>query len=292
MVLADDVTVYPGHGEGSACGKAMSSDTVDTLGNQKRTNYALRADMTREEFIAEVTDGLLPPPQYFPGNVAMNKFGYDSFDNVLSRGLTALEPADFATKHSELDAFVLDARKPQVFTQGFIPGAVSIGIDGDFAPWVGILLNDIKRPVLLVTDEGREEEAVTRLARIGYDNVQGHLKVGFDAWKAAGLPVDHIETIQAEDFVKQHENIAVLDVRRHREFDAGHVADAVNVPLDFIYAKLDEVPSEPFYIHCKSGYRSVAAASVLRSKGYKRMVNIDGGFDGMVKAGLNVAVPA
>jgi glyoxylase-like metal-dependent hydrolase (beta-lactamase superfamily II)/rhodanese-related sulfurtransferase len=292
MPLADDITVYPGHGEGSACGKAMSSDTVDTLGNQKATNYALRADMTRDEFIHEVTDGLLPPPQYFPSNAVMNKMGYESFDTVLERGLTALTPADLASRLAEHESFILDTRKPEVFVKGFIPGSINIGIDGDFAPWVGILLNDIKKPVFIVADENRCEEAVTRLARVGYDNVQGCLKGGFDAWKAAGHAVDTIATISAEDFVKQRENIAVVDVRRFGEFDKGHVENAVNVPLDFIYSQFDKLPKTPLYIHCKGGYRSVAAASVLRAQGVTDIINVEGGFDAMVKAGLPVAVPA
>lgn len=291
MVLGDDVIVYPGHGEGSACGKAMSSDTVDTLGNQKRTNYALRADMTREEFINEVTEGLTPPPQYFPSNVAMNKHGYEQFADVLNRGLTPHGPAEFGALREALNAVVLDTRKPQEFTQGFIPGSVSIGIDGDFAPWVGILLTDIKKPILLIAQAGREEEAVTRLARIGYDNVQGFLKGSFDAWKEAGLPVDSVDTISAEDFVNNRESMTVLDVRRYGEFNAGHLENAVNVPLDFIHTKGDQLPDEPLYIHCKSGYRSVAAASVLRSRGYRQIINIDGGYDGMVKAGLKAALP-
>ncbi len=292
MPLADDLTVYPGHGEGSACGKAMSSDTVDTLGNQKATNYALRADMTREEFIHEVTDGLLPPPQYFPSNAVMNKMGYESFEAVLERGLTALTPSELANRFNAQESFILDTRKPEVFVKGFIPGSINIGIDGDFAPWVGILLNDIKKPVFIVADENRCEEAVTRLARVGYDNVQGCLKGGFDAWKAAGQPVDTIATISAADFAKQRENVAVLDVRRVGEYDKGHVENAVNVPLDFIYSQFDKVPQAPLYIHCKGGYRSVAAASVLRMKGVKNIINVEGGFDAMVKAGLPVAVPA
>lgn len=292
MPLADDITVYPGHGEGSACGKAMSSDTVDTLGNQKATNYALRADMTRDEFIHEVTDGLLPPPQYFPSNAVMNKMGYESFDAVLERGLTKLTPAELAARAAAEESFILDTRKPEVFVKGFIPGAINIGVDGDFAPWVGILLNDIKKPVFIVADENRCEEVVTRLARVGYDNVQGCLAGGFDAWKAAGQPVDTIATISAEDFVNQRENIAVLDVRRYGEFDKGHVENAVNVPLDFIYSEFAKVPQTPMYIHCKGGYRSVAAASVLRAKGVKNIINVEGGFDAMVKAGLPVAVPA
>lgn len=292
MVLGDEVVVYPGHGEGSACGKQMSSDTVDTLGNQKNTNYALRADMTRDEFIKEVTDGLLPPPQYFPSNAVMNKSGYASFDEVFKQGMTELSASEFASIMQDLDAVVIDTRKPEAFAQGFIPGAISIGLDGDFAPWVGILVTDIRQPIVLVTDEGAEEEAVTRLARIGYDNVRGFLKGGMDAWRNEDMTVDTIQTIEAEEFVKHPDSMRVLDVRRYGEFDAGHVENAKNIPLDFIYSKMDDMPEEPFYIHCKGGYRSIAAASVLKSKGFENIVNINGGFDKMVEAGLNVVVPA
>jgi glyoxylase-like metal-dependent hydrolase (beta-lactamase superfamily II)/rhodanese-related sulfurtransferase len=289
MVLADDVTVYPGHGEGSACGKAMSSETVDTLGNQKATNYALRANMSREEFVHEVTDGLMPPPQYFPSNAVMNKQGYESFDKVLTRGMEAHGASKFAALMQDLDAMVLDTRKSELFAKGFVPGSVSIGLDGDFAPWVGILVTDIRYPILLITEEGREEEAVTRLARIGYDNVRGFLKGGVEAWKAANYNVDQIDTISAEAFVASHKNHAVVDVRRMAEFEAGHVEDAVNLPLDFIYSNLEKYPNKPFYIHCKGGYRSIAAASILKTKGHNHIVNINGGFDAMVAAGLPVA---
>lgn len=292
MVLGDEVVVYPGHGEGSACGKQMSSDTVDTLGNQKNTNYALRADMTRDEFIHEVTDGLLPPPQYFPSNAVMNKSGYASFDDVFKQGMSELSASEFASIMQDLDAVVIDTRKPEAFAQGFIPGAISIGLDGDFAPWVGILVTDIRQPIVLVTDEGTEEEAVTRLARIGYDNVRGFLKGGMDAWRNEDMTVDTIQTIEADEFVKHPDSMRVLDVRRYGEFDAGHVENAKNIPLDFIYSKMDDMPEEPFYIHCKGGYRSIAAASVLKSKGFENIVNINGGFDKMVEAGLIVVVPA
>lgn len=288
MVLADDVIVYPGHGQGSACGKSMSSETVDTLGNQKATNYALRASMTRDEFIREVTEGLLPPPQYFPSNVAMNKHGYEKFDKVLERGMQAHGATEFAAMMQDLDAVVIDTRKPETFSQGFIPGSVSIGLDGDFAPWVGILVTDIRMPILLVADEGRVEEAVTRLARIGYDNVQGFLDGGIHAWQSAGLTLDSIETIDAKAFVTSHKNYDIVDVRRSGEFEAGHVEDAVNLPLDFIYSNLEKFPNKPFYIHCKSGYRSVAAASVLKTKGYNHIVNINGGYEALVAAGLPV----
>ncbi len=292
MVLADDVTVYPGHGEGSACGKAMSSDTVDTLGNQKATNYALRADMTRDEFIKEVTDGLLPPPQYFPANVGMNKAGYESFDSVLKRGLTAHSASNFAAIMQDIDPVVIDTRSPESFAQGHIPGSVSIGIDGDFAPWVGILVTDIQSPILFVADEGFEEEVVTRLARIGYDNTQGFLKGGIDAWRNANMHVETIQTINAEEFLKHPDSMRVLDVRRYGEFEGGHIEKAVNIPLDFIYSNLDKMPKEPFYIHCKGGYRSISAASILKNRGYENIVNINGGYDALLDAGLKEVTPA
>lgn len=288
MVLGDEVIVYPGHGQGSACGKAMSSETVDTLGNQKNTNYALRADMTREEFIQEVTDGLLPPPQYFPSNAVMNKKGYESFDDVLKRGMEAHGAQEFAALMQDIDAMVIDTRTPEVFSKSFIPGSISIGLDGDFAPWVGILVTDIRYPILLVVDEGKEEEAVTRLARIGYDNVQGFLKGGIEAWEKAGYSIHSIETIEAADFVKGHKDYPVVDVRKYSEFEAGHVEDAVNVPLDFIYDKMENLPNEPFYLHCKGGYRSIAAASILKTKGYNHIININGGMDALTDAGQPV----
>lgn len=288
MVLGDEVIVYPGHGQGSACGKAMSSETVDTLGNQKNTNYALRADMTRDEFIKEVTDGLLPPPQYFPSNAVMNKKGYESFDTVLKRGMEAHGAQEFAALMQDIDAMVIDTRAPEVFSKSFIPGSISIGLDGDFAPWVGILVTDIRYPILLVVDEGKEEEAVTRLARIGYDNVQGFLKGGIEAWTMAGYSTHSIETIEAADFVKEHKDYPVVDVRKFSEFEAGHVEDAVNVPLDFIYDKMESLPNEPFYLHCKGGYRSIAAASILKTKGYNHIININGGMDALTDAGQPV----
>lgn len=284
MVLSDDLIVYPGHGQGSACGKAMSSDTVDTLGNQKATNYALRANMTRDEFIKEVTDGLLAPPSYFPKNAAMNKFGYESIKEIQERGTKALSVEEFAAGSAHDDAVILDARDANTFVKGFIPGAFSIGISGDFAPWVGIILTDIKAPIYLVVDENMVDEAVVRLARVGYDNVQGYLKGGVEAWKNSGKEVATIKSATPQAFINDAHKMPVVDVRRTSEFNVAHVDEARNIPLDFIYSRMQDFPKKPFYIHCQGGYRSVIAASVLAKNGVE-VVNIEGGYDGLVKAG-------
>ncbi len=281
MTLPDDVLVYPAHGAGSACGKNMSKETWDTLGNQKQFNYALRADMSKEEFVKEVTDGLLPPPGYFPLNVKMNKEGYDSIDEVLERGLQALEPDAFEAAANETGALVLDTRAPETFVHGFIPNAISIGVDGGFAPWVGALIPDIKQPLLIVADEGREEEVVTRLARVGYDYAFGFLKGGFDAWKNAGKEVDAIESISAAEFSKQSltEELEIVDVRKPSEYQSEHVKNALNLPLDYINDHLAEFKKDrTLYLHCAGGYRSVIAASILKARGWDNLVNIEGGF--------------
>ncbi len=282
MPLADDVIVYPAHGAGSACGKNMSKETSDTLGNQKKTNYALRADMTKEEFIKEVTDGLLPPPSYFPLNVKMNKEGYDNIESVLEQGLQALSPEAFEAAANETGALVLDTRKPEEFAKGFIPNAVNIGIDGNFAPWVGTLIPDIKQQILLVTDEGREEEVVTRLARVGYDYTIGYLNGSFAAWKAAGKEVDTITSISAEEFAKRFEQdnaIKVVDVRKPSEYQAEHVETAQLAPLDYLNEHLAELPQgQTMYLHCAGGYRSMIAASILKARGFDNVVNVEGGF--------------
>lgn len=281
MTLPDEVLVYPAHGAGSACGKNMSKETWDTLGNQKKFNYALRADMSKEEFIKEVTDGLLPPPGYFPLNVKMNKEGYDSIDEVLERGLQALDPDAFEAAANETGALVLDTRKPEVFVHGFVPNSISIGVDGNFAPWVGALIPDIKQPLLIITEPGREEEVVTRLARVGYDYAFGYLKGGFETWKAAGKEVDTIESISAKTFSSlfHNETIEVVDVRKPGEYQSEHVKGALNLPLDYINNHLAEFKKErTLYLHCAGGYRSVIAASILKARGWDKLVNIEGGF--------------
>ncbi|WP_132053165.1 MBL fold metallo-hydrolase [Pseudocnuella soli] len=290
MPLADDVVVYPAHGAGSACGKNMSKETSDTLGNQKKTNYALRADMTRDEFIKEVTDGLTTPPAYFPLNVMLNKEGYESISAVLQRGKRALSPDAFETAANETGAIVLDTRAPQTFAQGFIPNSINIGIDGSFAPWVGALIPDIKQQILLVTDEGREEEVITRLARVGYDYTIGYLAGGFAAWQNSGKEIDRIESITAEEFSKQlNRGIAVLDVRKQGEFISEHVDGAVNMPLDNINDHLASLDKDgTYYVHCAGGYRSMVFNSILKARGFDNLIDINGGFKAIKESG---AVP-
>jgi glyoxylase-like metal-dependent hydrolase (beta-lactamase superfamily II)/rhodanese-related sulfurtransferase len=291
MPLADDVIVYPAHGAGSACGKHMMKETVDTLGNQKKVNYALRADMTREEFIQEVTDGLLPPPAYFPENVKMNKEGYESIDSVLSKGTRALTAAEFELAANETGALVLDTRSPQVFANGYVPNAINIGIDGSFAPWVGALVPGVQHPLLIVADEGREEEIVLRLARVGYDNTLGYLEGGFKAWLQAGKDIERIDSIPATEFEKRVQNVQgtlrVFDVRKPGEFEAEHMEGAVNAPLDFLNDYLAEIPKEgEVYLHCAGGYRSMIAASILKARGWNNVIDVDGGFKAIAETSI------
>ncbi|WP_421808201.1 MBL fold metallo-hydrolase [Flagellimonas sp.] len=290
MPLADDVIVYPAHGAGSACGKNMMKETVDTLGNQKKMNYALRADMTRDEFIKEVTDGLLPPPQYFPLNVKMNKEGYEDIDKILERGTQALTPEAFEVAANETGAIVLDVRHQDDFAKGHVPRSIFIGLDGSFAPWVGALVADVKQPILLVTPEGREEETITRLSRVGFDHTLGYLKGGIDAWKAAGKEVDTVESVSAEELKKRIEKgVPVYDVRKETEFQAEHVENAHLTPLDYINDHLSEFPEkETFYVHCAGGYRSMIASSILKSRGIHNLVDVAGGFADIKKAGIPV----
>lgn len=291
MPLADDVIVYPAHGAGSACGKNMMKETVDTLGNQKKMNYALRADMTKEEFVKEVTDGLAPPPLYFPLNVKMNKEGYDDIDDVIERGTQALSAEAFETAANETGAIVLDVRHQDDFVKGHIPRSIFIGIDGGFAPWVGALIADTEQPILLVAPKGREEETVTRLSRVGFDKTLGILKGGFEAWKSAGKEIDSIESISPEEFKTRLESkdIPVFDVRKEGEYAASHLEKANLTPLDFLNDHLAEFPSDKeFYVHCAGGYRSVIAASILKSRGIHNFVDVAEGFAGIKKAGLPV----
>lgn len=290
MPLADDITVYPAHGAGSACGKNMMKETVDTLGNQKKMNYALRADMTEAEFVKEVTDGLLPPPSYFPLNVKMNKEGYASIDDVLERGLQQLTPAGFEAAANETGAIVLDVRHQKDFVQAFVPNSIFIGLDGGFAPWVGALIADVEQPILLVAPEGREEEAVTRLARVGFDHVLGYLKGGIDAWKAAGKEFDTMDSESAEDLEKAMKDEAiVVDVRKQGEYISEHVENALNLPLDFINDHMAEFPKDnTFHLHCAGGYRSVIAGSILKSRGIHNFINVEGGYGAITKTGIPV----
>jgi glyoxylase-like metal-dependent hydrolase (beta-lactamase superfamily II)/rhodanese-related sulfurtransferase len=289
MPLADDVIVYPGHGAGSACGKKMSKDTWGFLGNQKVVNYALRADMSREEFVKEVTTGLVDPPQYFPKNAVMNRMGYDSIDNVRDRGLQALNVEAFKLVWESEEALVIDTRHQSTFVKGFLPGSIFIGIDDNFAPWVGALITDLNTPILIVSDKGREEEIVTRLARVGYDNTIGYLEGGFEAWLAAGEEVDVMEEVTPETFAGMFNgrNLNLLDVRRESEYEAEHLVGAENFPLDVINKNMSAVNRDKkYYLHCAGGYRSVIAASILRSRGFDKLVNIANGFKGLRETGL------
>ncbi|GAB5557955.1 MAG: MBL fold metallo-hydrolase [Schleiferiaceae bacterium] len=292
MPLPDHITVYPGHGAGSSCGKNLSKDTVDTLGNQKKTNYALNPELSKEDFIKEVTDGILPPPQYFPANAMMNKGGYDSFDVVLERGVNALEVDAFTAEVSN-GALVLDTRKPGEFTAEHIPGSLFIGIDGSFAMWVGALITDLKRPIVFIAPEGREEEVVTRLARVGYDHAVGFLKGGVEAWKAAGKEVASIENISPENFETLYngseDKPSIVDVRKHGEYTAQHLDNAIFYPLDYIADHLGELDADTkHYVHCAGGYRSVIAISILMQSGYTDLVNIEKGFGGLKKTELPI----
>lgn len=289
MPLADDVTVYPGHGAGSACGKNMSKETVDTLGNQKKTNYALRSDMTKEEFIKEVTDGISAPPAYFPLNAKINKSGYADIDEVLNQGLRKLNSEDFETEANNREALILDVRTPADFANGHIPRSIFVGLKGGFAPWVGAVIGDVETPILLVTNEGQEEETVTRLARIGFDNVLGYLEGGFDAWKNSGKEIDTVESIDAETFagIIKTKEIPVIDVRNDGEYKSQHIVNSFHAPLGLINNYINDLPKEEtFYVHCQGGYRSMIAASILKNRGYHNLVDIKGGFNDIVKTDI------
>ena len=266
----------------------MMKETVDTLGNQKKMNYALRADMTREEFIKEVTEGLLPPPQYFPLNVKMNKEGYEDIDEILERGTQALGPEAFEVAANETGAVVLDVRHQDDFAKGHIPRSIFIGLDGSFAPWVGALIADVKQPILLVTPVGKEEETVTRLSRVGFDATLGYLEGGIEAWKKAGKEVDTVKSVHAKELKQlMEQKVPVFDVRKESEYNAEHAEDAILTPLDYLNDHMAEFPDkETFYIHCAGGYRSMIAASILKSRGIHNLVDVDEGFAAMKEAGI------
>ncbi len=288
MPLADDIIVYPAHGAGSACGKNMSKETTDTLGHQKETNYALRANMTKEEFIKEVTTGLVAPPAYFPLNVMLNIQGYESIDKVLERGQHALSPEAFEAAANETGALILDTRDPQTFAKGFIPNSINIGIDGSFAPWVGAMIPDIKQEILLVTDEGREEEVITRLARVGYDYTIGYLKDGFAAWQKAGKEIDQITSISADELagIMKKEEVNILDVRKNSEFQSEHIVNAENTPLDFINDSMAQIDkNKTYYVHCAGGYRSMIFNSILRARGFDKLIDVKSGFKAIKESG-------
>lgn len=284
MPLSDEITVYPAHGAGSACGKNMQKETVDTLGNQKKTNYALNQP-NKESFIKEVLDGLSPPPKYFGMNVAMNKSGYKSFEDVLNNAKRPLNPEEFETAAEETNALILDTRNPEDFHKEFIPNSINIGLKGDFAPWVGAMIVDVHQPILLVTEDGNEEEAITRLSRVGFDNVVGYLDGSFAAWKKSGKETDEIKRISPEEFAQEfEENSTVLDVRKPSEYEAEHVENAYSRPLDAINDWVSNVDNEEhFFLHCAGGYRSMIAASILNSRGIRNFTEIEGGFNGIKK---------
>lgn len=289
MTLPDETVVYPAHGAGSACGKNMSKETVSTIRDQKQTNYALRADMTQEEFIKEVTDGLKPPPAYFPMNVAMNKEGYDAIGDVMNRGMRALNPTEFEVAANETGAVILDTRNPEDFAKGFIPNSINIGLNGGFAPWVGALIPDVKQEILLVAEKGKEEEAVTRLARVGFDFVVGHLANGFDTWKNADKEIDRVGRYSPEQLQANfsEEGAEIIDVRKCTEYDAGHITDVKNLPLDNINNLLAEFPKDKkLVLHCAGGYRSMIAASILKSRGWENVIDVEGGFSEIQKLDL------
>jgi hydroxyacylglutathione hydrolase len=284
LTLPDHVLVYPAHGAGSACGKHMSKETFDTLGNQKKVNYALKAT-TREQFILEVTEGILPPPQYFAKNAMLNKQGYGSVDQVYEKGLNPLSPQDFEILANRMAALILDTRDPQVFAEGFIPSSVNIGLNGQFAPWVGALITDLQQPILLVVEEGKTQEALMRLARVGYDNTIGYLEGGIAAWKTAGKDIETITSVSAAEFndtLKNTPQLHVLDVRKPGEYEAEHFDYAASKPLDYINDWTPEInPQETYYIHCAGGYRSMIAASILKARGVDQVINIAGGYSAM-----------
>ena len=284
LPLEDDITVYPAHGAGSACGKNMQKETVDTLGNQKQTNYALKQS-SKESFIAAVLDGLTAPPKYFGMNVAMNKKGYTSFDEVLAKGKTALSVDEFETAAEETGALILDTRNAAEFYKGFIPQSINIGLKGDFAPWVGSMIVDVQQPILLVCDDCTEEETITRLSRVGFDNVLGYLKGGFESWKNSGKEIDTIHRISPEEFAEKfNENSKVIDVRKEGEYAAEHVNDAYSKPLAYINDWVGNInPDEHFFLHCAGGYRSMIAASILQARGYRNFTEVEGGFNGIKK---------
>lgn len=287
MPLSDDIIVYPAHGAGSACGKNMSKETTDTLGNQKKTNYALQP-MTKEQFVKEVVTGLTPPPKYFPMNVMMNKQGYESIDVVLERGQHTLTPDAFEAAANETGAVVLDTRDANVFAEGFIPNSINIGINGNFAPWVGALIPDVKQEILVVAEEDKIEEVLIRLARVGYDNVLGYLQGGFNAWKNSGKESDSIRSISAEQFasLSQNSHVDIMDVRRKSEYDSEHIIGAKNVPLDYINDTMSEVDrTKTWYVHCAGGYRSMIFASILKARGFDNLINVEGGFGAIKETG-------
>lgn len=293
MTLPNEIIVYPNHGAGSACGKNMSSETFDTLGNQKKSNYALRADMTKEEFIKEVTTGLKPPPQYFPNNVRMNKGINTSIDEILARGTTPIDAITFKEMSEREDILVIDTRPKEAYAEeGTVPGAWYIGVDGNFAPWVGSLITNINQKIIFIAEGGREHEVVTRFSRVGYDNTLGFLRGGIHAWLAAGFDVDKIGSISATEFankLKKDSKVVGLDVRKESEYLSEHVVGVDNFPLDFIHTNFAEIkPDKEYFLHCASGYRSLIAASIFQANGVKKVTDVRGGFKDIKDTGVEL----
>ncbi len=292
MVLDDDLTVYPSHGAGSACGKNMSKETTDSLGNQKQTNYALRADLSKDDFIKALLDGLGAPPAYFPQNVMLNIQGYRSLDDVMDKSLKMLDPMEFRSVAQDSGAIVLDVRHENDFVRDHIPGSIFIGINGGFAPWVGAVLMDVTIPLLIVAPEGKEEETITRLSRVGFDNVLGFLKGGIPAWQGAGLPTDTVNSISPEEFAgRYNSDMTVIDSRKTGEYNPEHVENAVNIPLDDINTRFEELPDNHFYVHCAGGYRSVIMASIMKSRGVHNFTNVEKGMSGIKATSVPVVRP-
>ncbi len=291
LPLGDDVIVFPGHGAGSSCGKNMSEETQDTLGHQKKVNYALNPNMSREDFIKELTEGILPPPQYFVKNAALNMKGYDDYSKVLNESYKALDVVDFKKELFE-GALLLDTRSENEYRQQHISGSINIPLDGMFAVWVGTLIPDLNQRFVLITPSDREEETIMRLARVGYDHTVGFLEGGIDSWIADKGEVESVSSIEANEVEKEasFSDRIVLDVRRPGEYEAEHLKGAKNFPLDFIYDHINELDKEKTYlVHCKSGYRSMIAHSVLKKEGFKNLVDIKGGFEAIQNAGLPVS---
>ena len=288
LPLPDHIIVYPAHGAGSACGKNLAKETFDTLGHQKEVNYALKPQ-TKEEFITAITDGLTPAPKYFPLNAMMNKQGVKGLDEINEVALKGLSPKEFEAAALISEALILDTRAPQTFVQGFVPGSINIGLDGQFAPWVGALITGIEQPIMLVCDEGREEETIMRLARVGYDHTLGYLAGGIAAWESSGKPIDSIENVTAAEFAERlyHKDLHILDVRRPGEYEAAHITNVANRPLDYLNDWMGELqPEHTYYIHCQGGYRSMIVASILKARGYDHVIDIAGGYGAIARTTL------
>lgn len=289
MNLSKDIIVYPGHGAGSACGKMMSKETMDTLGHQLETNYALQTSLSKDEFVVAVTNGLTPPPAYFPMNVMMNKLGYDSIDNVIKRSMRPLSVSEFEVLTEESSVLILDTRKAQDFAKGFIPNSINIGIDGSFAPWVGALIPDVKQEIVIVAESGREEEVITRLTRVGFDFCLGFLNGGIDSWIGAQKPLDVIESITVDalpERLKKSEGL-ILDVRKKSEYDSEHVLDAINAPLDYVNDSMLLIQKDKtYFVHCASGYRSMVFVSILKARGFNNLIEVAGGFKAIKESKL------